>query len=63
MLQGDDAGRRELWPEIAEPNRHGMMDVGDGHMVYWEESGNPEGKPAIFVHGGALRGRQPRSSL
>ena len=30
----------------------GMLDVGDGHRLYWEESGNPSGQPAIFLHGG-----------
>lgn len=31
---------------------HGMLDVGDGNLVYWEERGNPDGKPALIVHGG-----------
>ena len=30
----------------------GMLDVGDGHQVYWEVSGNPDGKPVVFLHGG-----------
>ncbi len=29
-----------------------MLDVGDGHRVYWEVRGNPDGKPAVVVHGG-----------
>ncbi|MQY24245.1 prolyl aminopeptidase [Nocardia macrotermitis] len=33
-------------------NRHGMLDVGDGQRLYWEESGNPDGKPVVFLHGG-----------
>lgn len=41
----------ERYPEI-EPYASGMLDVGDGHEVYWETSGNPGGKPALFVHGG-----------
>lgn len=40
-----------LHPPI-EPYASGMLDVGDGNLVYWEESGNPEGKPALAVHGG-----------
>ena len=40
-----------LYPPI-EPYRHGWLDVGDGHEIYFEESGNPEGKPCVFVHGG-----------
>ena len=30
----------------------GLLDVGDGHLVYWEIAGNPNGKPAVIVHGG-----------
>ncbi len=30
----------------------GWLDVGDGHQVYWEEAGNPLGRPTLFVHGG-----------
>ncbi len=40
-----------LYPPI-RPYRHGRLDVGDGQHLYWEESGNPEGKPAVFLHGG-----------
>jgi proline iminopeptidase len=41
----------ERFPEI-EPYDHGMLDVGDGNLVYWETCGNPDGKPAVVVHGG-----------
>jgi proline iminopeptidase len=40
-----------LYPEI-DPYASGLLDVGDGQQVYWEECGNPEGKPAVFLHGG-----------
>jgi proline iminopeptidase len=30
----------------------GMLDVGDGNKVHWEAHGNPNGKPAICLHGG-----------
>jgi proline iminopeptidase len=40
-----------LYPEI-EPYNHGMLDVGDGNLVYWEVCGNPQGKPAVVLHGG-----------
>jgi proline iminopeptidase len=40
-----------MYPKI-EPYDHGMLDVGDGHRVYWEACGNPDGKPALVVHGG-----------
>ncbi|HEX9999557.1 MAG TPA: prolyl aminopeptidase [Actinoplanes sp.] len=39
------------YPDI-EPFAHGMLDVGDGHLVHWESCGNPQGKPALVVHGG-----------
>src|SRR4029079_7772079 len=29
-----------------------MLDVGDGHRLYWELCGNPDGKPVVFLHGG-----------
>lgn len=35
-----------------DPFSTGMLEVGDGHRVYWEESGNPAGKPAVLIHGG-----------
>jgi proline iminopeptidase len=41
----------ELYPEI-EPYDHGMLHAGDGHRVYWETCGNPEGKPVVVLHGG-----------
>jgi proline iminopeptidase len=41
----------ERYPPI-EPHDHGMLDVGDGNLVYWEACGNPDGKPALVVHGG-----------
>ncbi|MGM1064458.1 prolyl aminopeptidase [Saccharothrix sp. Mg75] len=49
-----------LYPEI-EPHDHGMLDVGDGHHVYWEVSGNPEGKPVVCLHGGPGSGSWPRA--
>jgi len=39
------------YPPI-EPYDTGFLAVGDGHEVYYEQSGNPRGKPALFVHGG-----------
>lgn len=39
------------YPEI-EPYDHGMLDVGDGHRLYWETCGNPSGMPAVVLHGG-----------
>ena len=50
--------RRTLYPPI-EPYTSGMLDVGDGHSVYWERCGTPGGKPAVFLHGGPGGGCGP----
>ena len=42
---------RGLYPEC-EPYRSGRLETGDGHQVYWELCGNPDGKPVVFLHGG-----------
>ncbi|MFI6565558.1 prolyl aminopeptidase [Streptomyces sp. NPDC050534] len=47
-----------LYPEI-EPHDHGMLDVGDGNRVYWEVCGNPDGRPALVLHGGPGSGCSP----
>ena len=47
-----------MYPPI-EPYEHGYLDVGDGHLVYWEVCGNPQGKPAVVVHGGPGSGCTP----
>ena len=49
----------ELYPPI-EPYDHGLLDVGDGNLVYWETCGNPDGKPAVMVHGGPGQGCTPK---
>ncbi len=49
----------ELYPPV-EPYEKGMLDVGDGNLVYWEVCGNPAGKPALVVHGGPDRLREGR---
>ena len=50
----------QLYPEI-EPYSTGFLDVGAGHQVYYEESGKPDGIPALFLHGGPGGGCSPRS--
>jgi proline iminopeptidase len=35
-----------------EPYESGLLDVGDGNRIYWETVGNPDGKPAVMIHGG-----------
>jgi len=54
------AARRELYPAI-EPFRHGFLRVSELHEIYYEESGNPAGKPAVFLHGGPGAGSDKRA--
>jgi len=42
---------RSYYPAI-EPYASGMLDVGDGHQIYWERVGTPGARPAVFLHGG-----------
>jgi proline iminopeptidase len=48
-----------LYPEI-EPYRTGRLRVSDVHEIYFEESGNPQGKPVVFLHGGPGGGTEPK---
>ncbi|MDX6441472.1 MAG: proline iminopeptidase [Gaiellaceae bacterium] len=50
----------ERYPPI-EPYDHGLLDVGDANLIYWEVCGNPDGKPAVVVHGGPGSGCGPGS--
>lgn len=52
------ADRQGLYPAI-DANRTGFLDVGDGHQLYYEESGNPDGKPVVVLHGGPGAGTSP----
>jgi len=45
------AGRQALFPKI-EPFGEGLLSLGGGHEMYWEQSGNPDGVPVVFLHGG-----------
>ena len=49
---------QDIFPAI-DPYDSGMLDVGDGHLVYWECCGNPEGTPVIYLHGGPGSGCSP----
>lgn len=49
---------RTLYPEI-EPYDQGMLRVSDVHTLYYEQSGNPKGKPVVFLHGGPGGGSNP----
>jgi proline iminopeptidase len=48
----------DRYPEI-EPYEQGMLDVADGQRMYWEVCGNPDGKPAVVLHGGPGSGCTP----
>mmetsp|Transcript_47680 Transcript_47680/g.93122 ORF Transcript_47680/g.93122 Transcript_47680/m.93122 type:complete len:367 (+) Transcript_47680:64-1164(+) len=48
---GRGSALRTLYPAI-EPYHTGRLDVGSGHSVYYEECGNRDGKPVVFIHGG-----------
>jgi len=50
--------RTELYPEI-EPSRFSHLRLDDRHEMYWEESGNPQGAPVVFLHGGPGAGASP----
>ncbi len=43
--------RTDLFPDI-EPFASGFLPLDGGHVCYWEQSGNPRGVPALFLHGG-----------
>ncbi|MEM8722620.1 MAG: prolyl aminopeptidase [Cyanobacteria bacterium P01_G01_bin.39] len=49
---------RDLYPPI-EPYAQGKLQVSDLHTIHYEESGNPDGKPVIFLHGGPGGGMIP----
>ena len=51
--------RRTLYPEV-EPFRTGRLAVSKVHEIYFEESGNPNGKPVVFLHGGPGGGTEPK---
>ena len=44
-------GQQTLFPKI-EPFGEGMLTLGGGQEMYWEQSGNPDGVPVVFLHGG-----------
>src|SRR2546430_1385714 len=48
-----------LFPEI-EPRASGMLRLDPLHSMYWEECGDPDGIPAVFLHGGPGAGSTPK---
>lgn len=57
-VSGQSHRASHLYPPI-EPFDQRMMDVGDGHSVYVEQCGNPDGRPVIVLHGGPGGGCGP----
>jgi proline iminopeptidase len=55
----EDPPLRSFYPEI-EPYRTGRLRVSALHEIYFEESGNPQGKPAVFIHGGPGGRTEPK---
>ena len=50
---------RTFYPPI-DPYDSGMLDVGDGHRIYYERCGTPGAKPVVFLHGGPGGGCSPQ---
>ncbi|MCI1730469.1 MAG: prolyl aminopeptidase [Chiayiivirga sp.] len=50
---------RSLYPEI-EPYDHGTLAVSERHALYYEQCGNPLGKPVVLLHGGPGAGCSPK---
>jgi proline iminopeptidase len=49
-----------MFPNI-EPFETGMLAVGESQEIYWECSGNPNGRPAVYLHGGPGSGSIPQN--
>ncbi|KAH0713926.1 hypothetical protein KY285_009142 [Solanum tuberosum] len=52
--------KKDLYPSI-EPYCTGFLKVSDLHTIYWEQSGNPNGRPVVFFHGGPGGGTSPNN--
>jgi proline iminopeptidase len=59
MNRAKSAVKEPLYPAF-EPYRSGYLSVSNVHRIHYEESGNPKGKPAVFLHGGPGGGTNPR---
>lgn len=55
-----ESSHRPLYPEI-EPYDTGHLVVSDRHTLYYEQCGNPQGRPVVFLHGGPGGGAGPTS--
>ena len=59
-IKSASSTQRELYPAV-EPYASGYLKVSELHELYWEECGNPRGKPAVFLHGGPGAGADARA--
>ena len=62
MLTGNEsysADQRRTFHPLTEPFDSGHLEVSGGHEIYYEQSGNPDGKPAVYLHGGPGGGSNP----
>ena len=50
--------REQLFPPI-DPYESGRLSLDGGHVMYWEQSGNPDGITVVFLHGGPGAGATP----
>ncbi|KAL5231198.1 hypothetical protein ABZP36_029974 [Zizania latifolia] len=57
-LSGQQPLRKDLYPHI-EPFDSGFLKVSGVHTIYYEQSGNPQGHPVVFLHGGPGAGTSP----
>jgi len=51
LSPSDQQNLRQFYPSI-EPYEKGFLKVSNVHTLYFEQAGNPQGKPVIFLHGG-----------
>ena len=58
MASMTETHRRQPYPSI-EPYHTAYLEVSDGHRLYYEQSGNPHGKPVVVLHGGPGGGSSP----
>ncbi|MGB6520651.1 MAG: prolyl aminopeptidase [Candidatus Cybelea sp.] len=49
-----------MFPNV-EPYERGLLEVGESQEIYWESSGNPNGRPIVYLHGGPGSGCSPRN--
>ena len=54
----DTPHKPDLYPPL-KPYGEGYLDVNDGHRLYYELSGNPQGMPVVYLHGGPGAGCMP----